>query len=403
VIPGPEFGQREHLLVTAALPYLCIFALNLDGARKQPLAETIAGVLAGLGCALKPQFLIAFALLELIGALHGQRLVRRLTISAATTVAVYIAAILWFEPAYVTDALPLGIALYGASDVSWLQLVRESRAVLLGDVVAVALWWIYRRRVTDSAVPMTLAVFAAGSILVWFLEGKAWFYHRLPASIITTLALLYWVSAVLSRPGMKLREASLVGAAASIGLLGLTVAAFSRWHGQVEIALAAHPVTERRLEELIRRERARSYVAFSEWLGLGFPVVNDTGVTWSSRFDSMWALQGEIWRRRIDGHIPREWPVHNWVVEDFLAGCPDLAVVDDREGIDYVRTLGVFDHRFKAAWSNYRQIAAFDGLRVFRRRPIPSSTAAMRCEHPRYVSNILKPGNSGHGDHGAGF
>src|SRR5215471_10811087 len=128
-IPGPEFGQREHLLVAAALPYLCIFALNPDGARTQPLAETIAGVLAGLGCALKPQFLIAFALLELVGALNGQRPLRRLTLSAATTVAAYTSAILWFEPAYVTDAVPLGIALYGASDVSWLELVRESRAV----------------------------------------------------------------------------------------------------------------------------------------------------------------------------------------------------------------------------------------------------------------------------------
>jgi hypothetical protein len=402
-IPGPEFGQREHLLVAAALPYLCIFALNLNGARAQPLAETIAGVLAGLGCALKPQFLVAFALLELVGALNGQRPVRRLTISAATTVAAYIAAILWLEPAYFTDAIPLGIALYGASDVSWPQLVRESRAVLLGDAVAVALWWIYRRKVTDSTVPMTLAVFAAGAILVWFLEGKAWFYHRLPASIVTALALLYWVSAVLSRTAMRLREASLAGAAALIGLLGLAVAAFARWHGQVEIALAAHPLTEERIEELIRRERARSYVAFSEWLGLGFPVVNDTGVIWSSRFDSMWALQGEIWRRRIDGHMPREWPVHNWVVEDFLAGCPDLAVVDDREGIDYVRTLSAFDRRFKTAWSNYHQIAAFDGVRVFRRRPMPSSMAAMRCERPRYVSNTPKLGNSGHGDHSAGF
>src|SRR5215468_10696760 len=27
VLPGHEFGQREHLLVAAALPYLCIFAL----------------------------------------------------------------------------------------------------------------------------------------------------------------------------------------------------------------------------------------------------------------------------------------------------------------------------------------------------------------------------------------
>ena len=57
------------------------------------------------------------------------------------------------------------------------------------------LWWTYRDKMTDSALPLTLAVFAAGAILVSLLEGKSWFYHRLPASILTTLALLYWVSA----------------------------------------------------------------------------------------------------------------------------------------------------------------------------------------------------------------
>jgi hypothetical protein len=66
--------------------------------------------------------------------------------------------------------------------------------------------------------------------------------------------------------------------------------------------------------------------------------------------------------------------VHRWVVEDFLAGCPDLAVVDEREGIDYVGTLASFDTRFKAAWSKYRQIAGFDGLRVFRRQALEPST-----------------------------
>ncbi|HYZ41257.1 MAG TPA: hypothetical protein VE687_11630, partial [Stellaceae bacterium] len=40
VLPGPEFGQREHLLVAASLPYLCIFARGLDGGRPQPASET---------------------------------------------------------------------------------------------------------------------------------------------------------------------------------------------------------------------------------------------------------------------------------------------------------------------------------------------------------------------------
>jgi len=93
----------------------------------------------------------------------------------------------------------------------------------------------------------------------------------------------------------------------------------------------------------------------------------------------MWALVGEIWRRRIDRDVTREWPVHRWVVEDFLATCPDLAVVDERNGIDYVGFLSSLDTRFETAWSDYRQITAFDRLRVFRRRASRPSVVGMRC------------------------
>ena len=366
VLPGPEFGQREHLLVAAALPYLCIFARSLDGGRTQPADEVAAGIAAGIGCAIKPQFLLPFALLEIVGSINGLRLLRRTTISAALTLLVYTAAVLLFFPAYFTRAIPLGLALYGVSDIGWLQLLSDSRAVLLAEAVAFTLWWLHRDKLSDRALPMILAVFAAGAIVVWLLEEKSWFYHRLPAVILTTLALVYWISAI-PRPAMRPRTAVFVAMLVTAGLSGVASAAFSRCQEQVELAVGSRATTQRKLEQLISSERARSYVAFSQWIGLGFPIVNNTGVVWSSRFDSMWALAGEVWRRRIDGEAPRDWPVHSWVVEDFLAGCPDLAVVDEREGIDYIGTLSSFDRRFKEAWSRYREIAAFDGLHVFRR------------------------------------
>ena len=384
-LPGPEFGQREHLLAAAALPYLCIFARALDGRQTHPGDETIAGILAGLGCALKPQFLLAFALLEIVGSMRGLRLVRRLTISTAVTVFVYIVAVLLLYPAYFTSAIPLGLALYGATDIGWPQLLSDSRAVLLGDVIAFILWWTYRNKLTDSALPLTLAVFAAGSIVVWLFEGKSWFYHRLPASIFTTLALFYWVSAV-PRLGIGRRPPILVATLALVGLFGIGLGAFSRWQDQTDAVLGTRPNTERELEQLIRSEGATSYIVFSQWIGLGFPVVNNTGVFWSSRFDSMWALVGEVWRSRIDGQVPRDWPVHRWVVDDFLAGCPDLAVVDDRGGIDYLGILSSLDARFKIAWSAYRQIAAFDRLRVFRRQAMQPPAMGAQCIRPALPS-----------------
>ena len=96
-------------------------------------------------------------------------------------------------------------------------------------------------------------------------------------------------------------------------------------------------------------------------------LVNETGVTWASRFDSMWALKGEIWRARFDPAADTEWPIARWVAHDFIAGCPDIAVVDTRETTKYISVLSVADPSFARAWSRYRAIASFNGLVVYKR------------------------------------
>lgn len=158
-----------------------------------------------------------------------------------------------------------------------------------------------------------------------------------------------------------------------VALMPLAIQAQSlagRLQDRLVLAMEPELSTEVKLERLIRQEKARTYVAFSEWIGLGFPIVDDTGVTWASRFDSMWALRGELWRARLDGRPPAEWPIHLWVAQDFIRGCPDLVVVDSRRGaedINYPSVLAQADPDFAAVWALYRQIAVVDGLQVFKR------------------------------------
>ena len=139
------------------------------------------------------------------------------------------------------------------------------------------------------------------------------------------------------------------------------------------------------------RDSAKTYIAFSEWIALGFPVVNNTGVTWASRFDSMWALKGELWRARQDGTAPREWPIRRLITRDFVANCPDLAVVDTREGINYVAVLSASNPAFAEAWSRYHQIAAFDGLRVLKRDEAGCTAPVPPHRQPKMTAMVMEP------------
>ena len=103
VVPAGDLGQREHLLVAATLPYLALLP-SLDGERTALRDALIAGVLAGLGCALKPRYAGVFVVLEGLAILRGQRPFSAKSIAAAVTMLGYVGLVALFCPAYLRRA-----------------------------------------------------------------------------------------------------------------------------------------------------------------------------------------------------------------------------------------------------------------------------------------------------------
>jgi hypothetical protein len=367
LVPGAELGQREHLLVAATLPYLILFAGSLNGERPAPTAAILAGVLAGLGCALKPRYAAVFAVLECLALTGGLRPWRLMPLAAGVTLATYAGLVALLCPAYLRRAVPLALALYGGTDVSFLDLLNASAILLAGEAVAVILWWLRRHSLPERNLMLTLIVFAATSTVICFVDGKDWYYHRLPASVVTVLALVLWAASELVHRHFSMRRLGLPLALAGVAVAVFGYVSIQHLEPEVEQAVEPQDTTVARLEQLVRSQHARTYIAFSEWIALGFPVVNNTGVAWASRFDSMWALKGELWRAHFDPTAARQWPIARWVVHDFIAGCPDIAVVDTREPTNYIGVLSATSPAFARAWSRYHLIDSFNGLAVYRR------------------------------------
>jgi len=380
IIPAADLGQREHLLVAAFLPYLILFARRLaPGPDERPPTRFVsiaAGVLAALGCALKPQYGLAFAALEIVVLRHRIRPWRAAPVAAAATLTFYVGLVALVCPAYLARAVPMAMALYGATDVSFRALFLDSAPLLAAEALALFLWWRDRRVSPHAALLMTGMTFAVVSSVICFIDGKDWFYHRLPATVMTVLTLVLWAASTVYRRRLARTADSVPSAAPNpwrgLAVAGIVVALFcaaavQRLGPEVRQAVEPKTTTVARLEALIRLHHARTYVAFSEWIALGFPVVNNTGVLWASRFDSMWALKGELWRAHTDPAAAKEWPIARWVAHDFIAGCPDIAVVDTREGLNYISVLSLSEPSFARVWARYKQIVAFDGLKVYKR------------------------------------
>lgn len=393
LLPGVEFGQREHLLIAGLLPYLVLMARWLDRQEEPRFGSIAAGLLAGLACSLKPTYGVAFLLPEAICLIATRRVLRTAPIAAIGAGMAYVAAVLMFCPAFFTRAVPLALAIYGGTDTPVLWLLYDARTLVVGIAATVALWALTRRTLAARApfashLMTILVAFALGAGIVYLLQGKDWFYHRLPGIVATVLALLLWVAEMLPSWRVNLPSAQRVPAAALVclALLVFGYADVERLRPWVQEAVAPDRSTEVRLEKIIRREKVHSYLAFSEWIALGFPVVNNTGVIWASRFDSMWALKGELWRAHLDGRAPSQWPIRSWVERDFVTGCPDLVVVDARGGVtNYVSVLIASDPGFAAVWKRYRQIAQFNGLRVLKR---DTADCGVLPPQPRQISQM---------------
>ncbi|MBV9248952.1 MAG: hypothetical protein JO227_06890 [Acetobacteraceae bacterium] len=387
LVPAGDLGQREHLLVAAALPYLALFAGSLDGEQPVAWAAVSAGLLAGLGCALKPRYALVFLALECLAFARGLRPWRLMPLSAATSLVAYGGLVALLCPAYLRRAVPLALALYGATDVSFVHLLADSVVLIMVEGLALLLWWMLQQRMPERSLMLVLVLCAAVSTTVCFMDGKDWFYHRLPATIAVLLALILCVASVWSRGRHHGWGSMVPSVLAAVAGLILSISAIQRLEPEVAMAVEPDRSTVARLEKLIRQEHAHTYIAFSEWIALGFPVVNNTGVAWASRFDSMWALKGELWRARFDPAASREWPIRRWVVHDFIAGCPDLAVVDRRGGLNYVEVLTASDPAFARAWSRYKPVDAFDGLVIYRR-------SAAGCVDPWVAAGELGTGQT---------
>lgn len=65
ILPGQDFGQREHLSVMLIMPYLLTSVIKLKNASISKNMKFLSGALAGIGFAIKPHLLFALILIEI--------------------------------------------------------------------------------------------------------------------------------------------------------------------------------------------------------------------------------------------------------------------------------------------------------------------------------------------------
>ena len=388
---GYDFGQREHLMAVAALPYLLAAARRATGAR--PRWRIATAVFAAVGFALKPHFLAVPALAELAvlgwnlrgGVVRGLRWTLRDPVpwTLALVWAVYLVSLPFVFPDYLDVVVPLVWNFYlGQGGLSALQVLLVPRMavilMLLGPVLCIAAGTMNHVR---GRLPVMFGLASIGALASAVTQHKGWSYHIIPVELFTlALAMMLAARWLDAQGAVRTTRAALRSNAAFAGLFGLYLASSSEapWK---EIDYSAQEVAG--LTALLRAEAAGERVlVLSPAIYPIFPALNYADVHLTLRTMNMWLLEGAYQACLPNGHRYRqvwemgrpEFFVYRTVAEDFARAPPAVVVVDRQPGIPWCGSefdfIAYFSRHqlFAEVWSHYELRTEWDRYKVYTRK-----------------------------------
>jgi hypothetical protein len=225
-------GQREQLMLIAALPYAALAAARRDG-RPVPRGFAAAiGVAVSFAFALKHYFLIAPALIELwllIGRRRAYRPLRPETIALAAMAMLYAVAMLRISPEYLTRIVPLNRVAYMVDGTSGTH--DMMRPLQFYWLIACAPLLVESKALRPAPLAAALALSACGFAGGWLIQNKGFPYHSVPTTGCLMLALMCFT--ITRRQQMRMGT---LAAMPTILLIPLGVAA---WQGTYYAPFAA--------------------------------------------------------------------------------------------------------------------------------------------------------------------
>jgi len=386
VLPNDMFGQREHIMLIAAMPYLLLAGVRAEGGKATFAMRLGIGIAAGIGFGLKPFFLFIPLFVELyLLALRGWRPTFTDVVpwSIGAIAVAHVLIVFFVTPAYGEVVLPLVAELYS-------EVGDSTSSVLTGKLVLPTLiaWaCISALAFFLSRSPFSRAVilFAAAAMLSAILQAKGWNYHMLPSFaaviLLASAALAQMVDRYLpiERRQHRLPVAGI--SASFLALLYYQAALFNPpFYKQIEFN---DSITDTLIHVVEQYAPNKRILVLSPGIYPYYPLVNYTGARMAMRFQTMWLLQGVYAECDEQGDIynppermgEQEKMVFNSVSDDFARLRPDLVIVDNIPGIpecgpEAFNYLTYFKRnpKFAQSFASYELLLTINQFSVYRRR-----------------------------------
>ena len=381
VVAGYDFGQREVVMATCAIPYCVLAARRMEGRPTAPGLRLGTTVLAAVGFALKPHFLAVAGMVEL--ALLVRRGPRRALRDGASWLMAalwlqYLAAIPLLFPEYLGHVVPLVWQYYldlGGND-AWRVLLGQN----MGEATLVLLVLLpLALRRGAGALAAVLAAAILGAFASAWVQHKGWSYHVAPilmlGGVLAGLLVARWADGALSPARAR------ASAPALAVILAVAAALFAVRGGEAPYREIHFSGTKAgRLTAWLKREAyGERLLILTPDIFPVYPALNYAHAQSTLRTMNMWLLQGVYQACPENGERYRqpwamsraEFFVYRTVAEDFARAPPTAVLITRNPGIPWCgREFDFVEYfsrhpLFAAEWRNYHQQGEIEGYKLY--------------------------------------
>lgn len=388
LLPGYEFGQRENLFLIAAMPYLLAAAVRADGRKLEGSLAVCVGLMAGIGFAIKPYFLLFWLLVEVFLLVSDRGAWKRIENACIVFVnGFYLLLVVWWTPDY-QEMVVLASQVYDAYAMPFSPLLLWKLAVGWWLVSAV-LFFLVRSAPFEQQPRRFLLLGSTAFLVVALVQAKGWDYHYDPVMAASGVLVVLIVQDLLVHTDFLKKVLRFGPAAVGLTLWVLLDVAGASALGQSAWNVIGPGRQQRTLVKdltLVVNEHAwnQSVWFLSTSVVPAFPVVNLSGARWSSRYCCLWLLPGLyspqeraarpfVYRDREE-MSDLERGLVDAVVEDLATQPPALLLVDRspdkqvfrRSEFDYLAYF-LRDPRFARFFQNYRELGVVGPYQVYTR------------------------------------
>lgn len=195
----PDYGEREHLFIIFITPYI-LMMMYKDRIILNDKHIIAIALFASFGFNIKPHFVLVFIGIELAYMIHCKKIssIFRKEVALIVSVSfIHLFILLYFYPQWLNFAIPLALEAYApAFKKSLPELLLEYDIILL--FITMVLWLIFGKRSFNLAVKILIFAIVT-TLIVYLIQQKGWFYHRLHFFAVTMLFILYLITEGLKK------------------------------------------------------------------------------------------------------------------------------------------------------------------------------------------------------------